>query len=322
MRANIPPRPFKPCRAAAAVLLLFAAFLLPRPLLAAAPEAASKNSRMDWPGLKLYGYADPEAEAEPLRAELSARKHLLEALRSLPLTAEQSVGALLDKNSRAAERVRILVHGSPVGNAQEALGPVRTAAGLPLAGEVLGLVLPSPAGFGTGIAPRLSAKAVAALPSLEGVEKSLLRLRARTPVGARPLDAYKTPAAPVPPAPELPDEEHTGLVVDARGLPASAALLPVVYDESGVGLYGAFLVSRAHVVRFGLVVYARSLDAAELTARAGAAPLVVKASGLAPVQGQEGGPDLVLGPAEAQAARSLLRSKDVLARCAVVILTD
>jgi len=304
---------------ALAVLLLLAGALAPAPALAQAPE----TGRIDWSGLRLLGFAAPEAEADPLRAALSARKNLLLTLRGVPLAAGQPVAALLDRNARAAERVRVLVHGLPVENtsvnsAPGAAGQLRTQAVLPLAGEVLGLILPSAAGFGTGIAPRLSAKAVAELPSLEGVEKGLLRLRAREPVGARPLDAFKGQALHVPSAPEIEDEEHTGLVVDARGLPVSAALLPMLYDESGIGLYGAFLVSRAHVARLGLVAYARSMDDAALAARVGDAPLVVKVAGLV----QDGGPDLVLAPAEAQAVRSLLRSKSVLSRCAVAIVTD
>lgn len=303
--------------------MLFAALALVLGLARASALAAGPESgRIDWTGLRAVGYAAPNAPAR--QAALLARKNLLATLRGVPLTAELTAGQRLQRDARAADRLRVLALASPMqtGPAAET-GREALQAVLPLAGEVLELLLPPAAQFNTGLAPRLAPRPEAQrgeLPavSLERVEQGLLELRARPPLGAKPLESFRQPAALPAQAPELPDTEHTGLVVDARGLGASPALLPVLFDEAGAGLYGAFLVPRNSVVRQGLVVYAPDMDAAGLRLRVGDAPLVVQAAGLA----REAGPDLRLAAPEAQAVRALLRSRAVLARCAVAILLD
>lgn len=311
-------------------LLLLLAALACILTLAHGPALAAglDSGRVDWAGLKAVGYAAPDAKAR--QAALSARKNLLETLRGLPLTADLNAAQRLRRDSRAADRLRVLALASPAhigpagdnGPADEAV-KVMLQAVLPLAGEVLELLLPPAAQFNTGLAPRLAHKAEALAgevpaASLERVEQGLLELRAKPPLGAKPLESFRQPEAVHLPVPEVADTEHTGLVVDARGLGATPALLPVLYDEAGVGLYGAFLAARNSVVRLGLVVYARSMDDAALRGRVGTAPLVVKAAGTV----RDFGPDLLLAASEAQAVRALLRARAVPARCAVAILLD
>ncbi len=313
-------------------------------LLVLSPVAALAGGpgigRIDWAGLRAVGYANPDAT--PRQAVLSARKNLLATLRRVQLTADLTVEQRLRRDPRAAERLRVLALAStarigPAGEGAAAgeAGTDTLQAVLPLAGEVLELLLPPAAQFNTGLAPRLTPKAeppAAETPaqSLRQVEQGLLELRAKSPLGAHPLESFRQPAAAQLPVLELADTEHSGLVVDARGAGVTPAVLPVLYDEAGVGLYGVFLVPRNSVVRQGLVVYARSLDDAALRARGGAAPLVATAAGPArgpdtgpgPGTASGTGPDLRLAAHEAQAVRALLRAKSVPGRCAVAILLD
>lgn len=309
-------------------------------LLVLSPVAALADGygtgRIDWAGLRAVGYAAPDAT--PRQAALSARKNLLATLRRLPLTADMTAEQRLRRDPRAAERLRVLALASTaqLGPA-DGTGPVSETgkdtlqAVLPLAGEVLELLLPPAAQFNTGLAPRLTPRTEPTAgetpaQSLKQVEQGLLELRAKPPLGARPLESFRQPAAAQAPVPEVADTEHSGLVVDARGTGVTPAVLPVLYDETGAGLYGVFLVPRNSVVRQGLVVYARSLDDAALRERVGTTPLVVAAAGPArgpdPGTGPGTGPDLRLAAPEAQAVRALLRAKSVPARCAVAILLD
>jgi len=293
----------------------------------AAEVSAPEPGRIDWAGLAAIGEAAPDAG--PRRAALAARKHLLAALTHVQIRADLNAVQHLSRDHRAADRLRVLALSSPARSVQSQTdGVVVLRAVLPMRGEVLELLLPRASQFNTGLAPRIASPADLAEKSaerLERTEQELVALKSRPSVGDRPLESFApqqgAPAEEVvPPVPVLPEEdaEHSGLVVDARGTGATRALLPVLYDEAGVGLYGAFAVSRNGVVRQGLVVYARDVDDAALRARVGEKPLVVKAAG--PVG--ESGPDLRLAAPEARAVRALLRAKSVPARCAVAILTD
>jgi hypothetical protein len=310
-----------------APILAFALLFVCAAAALAAEVSAPEPGRIDWLGLAAIGEAVPDAG--PRRAALAARKHLLAALTHVQIRADLNAADRLARDRRAADRLRVLALSSPARSVQsQADGAVVLRAVLALRGEALELLLPRASQFNTGLAPRIALPAEPAekpAEQLERAEQDLVALKSRPSVGDRPLESFAPQQGPgaaeaVPAIPALPeaDAEHSGLIVDARGTGATRALLPVLYDEAGVGLYGAFAVARAGVVRQGLVVYARDVDDAALRARVGEKPLVVKAAG--PVR--ESGPDLRLAAPEARAVRALLRAKSVPARCAVVILTD
>jgi hypothetical protein len=288
--------------------------------LAAAPAQEAAPGRIDWNRLAAIGEAPLGIGAR--QAALAARKNLLAALSHVRVSAELTAAQTLAHDRDAAERLRVLSLAAAAPAIDSDSGQLLQAT-LPLVGQVLDLLLPRAATFNTGLEPRLEPVAEApAQPSvsLSKVEKDLVALRPRPSVGAKPLESFAQaqPPAELAVTPPVADAEHSGLVVDARGLDVVPALLPVVFDETGVGVYGAFSAPRNSVVRQGLVMYARNLDDAAARIRVGQNPLVVKAAALA----RETGPDLRLDGPEAAAVRALMRAKAVPERCAVVILTD
>ncbi|MCC6807702.1 MAG: hypothetical protein IT381_09780 [Deltaproteobacteria bacterium] len=92
----------------------------------------------------------------------------------------------------------------------------------------------------------------------------------------------------------------TAMIIDAKGLGLTPALAPKVFDESGKEIYSAAIVSKDKLREHGVCAYARDLDSAKSDKRAGAKPLIVKATKLA--QGSKN--DLVIGGKDAAAFAS------------------
>lgn len=70
----------------------------------------------------------------------------------------------------------------------------------------------------------------------------------------------------------------TGLVIDARGLKATPALLPRVLDEAGNALYSVDSLSPEARKRAGVASYVQSLEDANKSQKAGEKPLVLRAA--------------------------------------------
>ncbi len=73
------------------------------------------------------------------------------------------------------------------------------------------------------------------------------------------------------------DRIHTGLVVDARGLPAIPVLAPKIFDENLEEVFGPAYVSREYAVQHGVVSYATDILKAKFNPRVGYNPLIIKA---------------------------------------------
>ncbi|WP_320170173.1 hypothetical protein [Maridesulfovibrio sp.] len=113
-------------------------------------------------------------------------------------------------------------------------------------------------------------------------------------------------------------EVHSGIVIDARGFNLNPVLLPIVYDGHGVGVYGAFAVSRDSVMKHGLVAYMVDGNSENFKSRVGSFPLTVK-----PVNTQGSGrSDFIVSLEDGAGIRAVLKRKSVGENCAVVILMD
>jgi len=110
----------------------------------------------------------------------------------------------------------------------------------------------------------------------------------------------------------------TGLVVDARGLKVSPALLPRLLNRQGEPVYDIDRVSRSYAVQQGMAVYLSELEAAKRSPRVGSNYIVVKAVGTAGKYGV----DLVLSNEDVEEIRRLSKYEDFLQRCRVVIVVD
>lgn len=88
-------------------------------------------------------------------------------------------------------------------------------------------------------------------------------------------------------------EKATGLVIDARGLKVTPALMPRVLDADGKPLYSIDSLSADARKTSGVAAYMGSLDDAQKSPKAGGKPLVLKASKVS-------GADLQLAPEDAK----------------------
>lgn len=110
---------------------------------------------------------------------------------------------------------------------------------------------------------------------------------------------------------------YSGLVVDARGIGAKPALVPVLTDEDGQEVFGPTFISRDYAVQQGVCAYAKYFGDG-LKGRVGAKPLLAK--GLRTLDGRPC--DIVISRADASKIRGASSHLDMLKQCRVVILLD
>ena|GEM_PF-3907181 len=72
-------------------------------------------------------------------------------------------------------------------------------------------------------------------------------------------------------------DNYTGIIVDARNLPAKPALIFRLYDQEGKVVYGPAIVERHFALDQGMAIYVSNKSAARETARVGKNPLVLRA---------------------------------------------
>ncbi len=136
----------------------------------------------------------------------------------------------------------------------------------------------------------------------------------------QPEPAPAEKPAPVEPEPVAPQgtspstEPYTGLVIDARGMGGSPAMLPKIVSAGGQVIYGTGEVDKDYVVRMGIMGYQASLDQARTSDRVGANPLVVQASGVA----GKNRADFVVSDEDARRILDAAASNDFLKECRVV----
>ncbi len=267
---------------------------------AAAAQAALVQSihsgQLDWTRAEVSATAGEDVAAgwDPAsdqavavrKAATAARRALLEVLAGVRLDSSRKVADLFKADAGLEGRVRLRLQNSRLDEPQTVERRVEARALAGLAGPLCDLVLPlSGVAYQSGLAPRLAG--------------------AQAPE-ARPEALRGNTSFP----------EYTGLVIDARGLKVEPALLPVVFDAVGVGVYGAFLVPRAAIAEKMLVLYDVEMSSAAVAARVGAKPLAVKA--VSAVQAC----DLVIPAADAESVRALLKIPGLAARCPVAVILD
>lgn len=94
------------------------------------------------------------------------------------------------------------------------------------------------------------------------------------------------------------DKSATGLVIDARGLKVTPALMPRVLDADGKALYSIDSLSADARKTSGVAAYVASLDDAQKSPKAGDKPLVIKAA-------KADGADVQLAPEDAKKLAAL-----------------
>ena len=111
---------------------------------------------------------------------------------------------------------------------------------------------------------------------------------------------------------------HTGLVVDARGLPAIPVLAPRILDENMDEVFGPTYVSREYAVQHGVVSYTTNIWKAKFNPRVGDNPLIIKALKTM----WPGRCNFIISNTAAGRLRSHFEHLQFLKRCKVIIVLD
>ena len=108
---------------------------------------------------------------------------------------------------------------------------------------------------------------------------------------------------------------YTGLVIDARGIGVEPMILPSIYGEDGLEIFGRTFVDIRHAGRWGIVSYAFNEDEAMRLGRAGARPYYCVAT-----RGMNGCP--VLADRDVKKIFSSTETIQMLRECRVVFIID
>ena len=143
--------------------------------------------------------------------------------------------------------------------------------------------------------------------------KTSAELKISELIRALPLD-FPNEDFPVPNDKALPTY-YSSLIIDARGIEVSPMILPSVYDEDGLEVYGRYFINPSYAVREGLVSYCFSEKEAERHKKAGDSPYIAPA-----VRGLNGNP--VILHRDIKRILSDPRSILNLKKCRVIFIID
>ncbi len=111
---------------------------------------------------------------------------------------------------------------------------------------------------------------------------------------------------------------HTGLVVDARGVAVEPALCFQILDKDGQEVYGPAYASRENAVAAGMCQYVRGIENVGENPRIGNNPLTVKAIRVRP----PGASDIVISDTDAARLRDSVEHLAFLKQCRIVVVLE
>ena len=254
-------------------------------------DVVTPNGRADWTtGIvtaKGIGIP-PKNPASALQAKEMARtaawavalRNLLEAVKGVYVDSTTTVSNYVTTNDEVRMRVEGMVKGAKLVKEQEMPdGSFETTVEMKLTGDFSGAVLPKPT-------PR-----------------------------TEPLQKYKN----------KPDEDgrakpksYSGLVVNAQGTGAHAALAPRILNEQGDEAYSVAYVEQREVAEQGIAIYVSDLPSAQANPRVTNTPLLVKAlraSG-------NNRTDLVISDADVQTIHGVPEHFKFLKQAKVLVILD
>lgn len=238
---------------------------------------------------KVPAGAHPEKSIE--HAQRQAVRNTLRTLHQVRLDAGRCVSELMAADEQIKARVEEMAAAARVIEIQPLSdGAVRVAVQMELLGGFAQLVLPG---------------------EIKQVE-SIIQVPA--PAGGAPAE-MQAPALPSP-APAL--REHSGLIVDARGIGAKPAMVPLLLDENGKEIYGPAFISREYAVQHGVCEYDRSMERSARQERVAPNPLTIKA--LRTLNGRVS--DIVISNADADRLHNASANLGFLKQCRVIIVLD
>lgn len=218
---------------------------------------------------------------------VQARNNLLSALLAVSVDGDSTVRQRLDNKYKALRELRGYVQNSLLKTEVVKQGEVKVKAFVSLRGEIASILYPSSIPFLSGIAPTLGQRDVVTEEFTEDMQEE--------------SDDYSA---------------YSGIVIDARGVEVNPVLLPTVYDGRGVGVYGAFAVSRANALGKGLAGYYAEPQSKEYFNRVGSNPLWVS---LVNTHGRSRS-DLVVSIEDGARIKAVLKNDLVESNCAVAVI--
>lgn len=118
------------------------------------------------------------------------------------------------------------------------------------------------------------------------------------------------------------EENYSGIIVDGRGLGLETTMAPILMGENLEAVYGAVNVDIQRCVTVGMVEYAKNLEEAKKSSRAGKNPLIVK--GMKAVGGvNSANPvNVILSNEDAKIVKQIGLNSDVLKNGMVVVVRN
>lgn len=253
-------------------------------------DVVTPNGRADWTtGIvtaKGIGIP-PKNPASALQAKEMARaaawavalRNLLEAVKGVYVDSTTTVSNYVTTNDEVRTRVEGMVKGAKLVKEQEMPdGSFETTVEMKLTGDFSGVVLPKPS------------------------------------LRTEPLPQYKTPVVDGHAIPK----SYSGLVVDARGTGAHAALAPRILNEQGDEAYSIAYVEQRGVAEQGIAIYVPDLPSAQANPRVTSTPLMVKALRASGTNHT----DLVVSDADVQTIHGVPEHFKFLKQAKVLVILD
>ena len=221
-------------------------------------------------------------------AHKRAKNNLLLALDAIRMDAETYLSDIMEESPTIGNKVAEMAMGVNISQTNQLVsGGIEVIVELPMPGGFSQLVLPG---------------------EIKQVEY------------IRPINAQTRPDA-VAEALNTPLDsasEYSGLIIDARGIGARPAMVPIIMDESGREVYSSAYISREYAVQNGVCIYIHSTDALQGFDRIAPNPLLLR--GLR-IEGQNQC-NIVISNADAFKLRDTSSNLHFLKQCRVVIIID
>jgi hypothetical protein len=187
----------------------------------------------------------PKALSE---AKNDARRKLLETVKRIKIASKLSVGDIADRNKTVMTQIKEMVYDAgEIEKLRKYMsdGSVEVSLQMNLHGGFAQLILPK------------EIRQIETIKQLKPGEKSA---------------AVKSNSSS-----EEASDIYSGLLVDARSIEATPALVPKLLDENLAEVFGPAFVSREFVVQQGMAAYYTDIQAAKADPRISDHPLIVKA---------------------------------------------
>jgi hypothetical protein len=187
----------------------------------------------------------PKALSE---AKNDARRKLLETVKRIQITSKLSVGDIADRNKTIMTQIKEMVYNAgEIEKSRKYMsdGSIEASLQMNLHGGFAQLILPK------------EIRQIETIKQLKPGQKSS---------AGKPNSSS-----------ERASDIYTGLLVDARSIEATPALVPKLLDENLAEVFGPAFVSREFAVQHGMAAYHTDIQAAKADPRVADHPLIVKA---------------------------------------------